>query len=979
MPIAVATIVVGAVVTGALTSAIGATAAAIAGGLAAAGLSFALRSKPDAGPAGVAGGVAPRPLLAAARGETRRIIRAAVQPARWILGRARVGGALVFLGETKHDHVDAFAGYTRIADDSETPAQGEFSLNVSGSTYDRLHLRPRNDSDDNNMRRYEEGDLIDIGSLKLRINAEPVELTGDVFRYPVEERTGSGAPPAVNTANVTLSFTALGDAAVLHMAIALAEGPCATVENLWLGADAYSVSAIGGDGRATLSGPNSAYMTAYFYLSGDGTGGAALRSAFPAKWTASHQGNGIAWAHLMLRQPAYSNIDDRVWTAIPEIEFLVQGLKFTWPGQAAAAWTENAAAVWYWWLSVRRGLPAAAIDETAFQSALTTCGATVYGHPRYSVNGVISAGDDPEAVEDELRFAIQGNAVEWNGTYLIRPGVDRPSVATIDDDLIITVDEARPAPALGERVNQVTAAIAQSAENDWLEWRVPAVDDAAAQARDGETLASNLGTRAFIAYPDAIGRVLTTALRRGRAAATWTMTVRPGDELEMMGIRPADFVRATEPTTGLSDTLCLVDATQLNPDWSVRLALRKQGAGIYDDGPQLGPLVPGRTLDFPTRIDAPPAPTNLQTEVTIELRQDGGLEGIITASADDSVYRTHWRLEGPETQSRVTQGEEAVFTVATLGTYTLEARHISFWEVVGPAAGAVVAVTTALVNVPEPIPLSVTQFGDQAQLVFRNLPERYIAAIDVRATTGPPEGTTTLTTLTEANWLTAGTRLDIAFMSPSIGSQPLVANVTIPETKRYRLFVRLVDTWGNYSDVVELGYYVFALPTVPTKAEGYWPLWPGTLTNFYAWDHGDSFVMMCDRDSLVIPFQDWDGVGGWPFGESGDNAADPTYQPPDLDIEAIKTGEVQINYSEFTPAGNTNKSSSVNVQVWAATTVAGLSEAANRVMNKTSADTDFSFGANFAGRRYFRLLLTYRDGTKGVAVRRLSMNVRESA
>lgn len=873
MPIVIATIAASAATIAALNVALGWTLTAyVVGGLVAAGVSYLLRGKPKAP------NIGPIPGRSI---DTRRIVRKGVQPARWVLGRARVGGAMVFLGE------------------------------------DITH------------------------------NSDP-------------ERS---------------------DGSSLHMAIAISEAPIEGIEGFWLGADWYPVSDMANDGLATIvSGRNKDQVKAWFHLSGDGTGGAALRSAFPTKWTSSHEGNGVAWCHMRLHQPSYkyANSASRVWSGIPEIQFLVEGLKFTWPGQATAAWTENAAAVWYWWLTARRGLPPATVDPTAFAAAYAVCNKDVFNHLRYSVNGTITAEDQPEAIEEALAFAFQGAAVEWNGTYLLRPGVDRPSAATIDTDHIIAVNEARPAAALADRINEITGAVEQSAEHEWLEWRAAPLKDTIAQDFDGEVLAADMGTTPFVAYPDAMNRMMAIAVRRLRAAATWIITVRPGDNLEFMALRPADFVTVTEPTTGLNNDLCFVEATTLNNDWSVTLAIRKHGTGIYADDTGLSPYTPGRTLDFPTRDQGPPAPTGLAATAAVALRQDGGIEATITASADDSVYRTHWRLTGPESQWITTQGEDAVFIVGKLGTYTLTARHLSSFDFLGAAATLSVNVDASLVDVPEPVLVSVTQLGDLAQLVFENLPERFIAALDVRASSGPAEGITILTEITATNWDTAGERLDVPFMSPSIGSRPLVANVTIPETARYRLFIRLVDTWGNYSDVVELGYYVFALPTVPTVASGYWPLWPGTLVNFYAWTRSTDFPLLLDRDSRVISRTDWNGEGGWPFGEASDNAADAYYQPPDVDLETIKTGEVTIDYEQFVPTGAT-ATASVLVEVWMAAQSSGLGQAANRIINQTKQKGDFSISANYTGRRYARLRLTYRDGTKNVAVKRLSMNIREAA
>ena len=741
--------------------------------------------------------------ISSLRRDIRTTVRSAISPAHWILGRARIGGLLVFLGvEDEQDDED---------------------LRTVGGSY-------------------------------------------------------------------------------LHMAMALSEGPIETVEKIWIGEEEHTVGSINPDGAAFISGPKSDNAAFWFYLDGSGVDtGVVLHSKFPDEWTDSHKGKGIAWVHVRLHQPSYKNIDDRVWAQIPQINFLVKGLKFTWPGVTTPTWTENAAAVWYWWIKNRRGIASAGIDETAFTSALATCGETIEGDEiRYSANGVISSEDDPESVEYELQFAMVGIHVEWNGVYYLRAGSDRPISANITHDEIISVDEMRPAASRNDRVNQVSCGLVQSLKHDYSEWRVQPVNDLFQQRRDGEILSRDLGLKPFISRPNTLARLLAIALRIARLSAVWTITVRPGDSLEMMTIRPGDFINCTEHSTGLKNDLMYVIGRKLNPDWTLNFTLRKQDRGVYHESLDLSELN-YRNLSYPALDTPPPGPTSLSVSHTVEARQDGGLQAVIMASVDPSPFETLWRLIGPENYGERLAGESVSFDVSQLGSYVIYVRHISSNNIVGPEISQVIEVLRSDIDSPEPVPIAAEQHGNTLQLVFQDLPERIIRALEVRATVGDVGSTNTLPIITESNWKTEGVRFDVSFFSPSIENQPMVANVTIPASGRYRLFCRLIDSWGNYSDVVEIGYRVLVVSAETVTAEGYWPLWPGELVNLYPWTRDNSNVLLLDRDTRDISKGDWNGAGGWPFGEASDNRIDPYYQPPDIEIESAGQVEFVISYETLSP------------------------------------------------------------------------------
>ena len=347
----------------------------------------------------------------------------------------------------------------------------------------------------------------------------------------------------------------------------------------------------------------------YEYFDADGAQGAELRSAAGAGWTAAHRLHGLSWVYVALTQPDYGEGEDRrFWTAVPDLAFLMRGIKFTWPGQDTPAWTDNAAALRYWFLTQRRGIPAEAIDEASVRAAVTLCGDMVtaelpegyedYGatSPRYAVNGVIHAGDDPEQAEAELDFAWQGWVVEAAGVHHFRPGTDRPIVRTLTPDDIIAIEGIQPAPALQDRINAAAMSLAQSREHDWLEASLPEFNDTEAQTRVGGRLPKDLGTRAFVADPIAGGRLLATQIRRARASAAFTYRVKSGRDMEWLAVMPGDWVRIDDPEHALNGFQAMVTRSVVNPGWTVTLELIEQPNGVYADTLHLPALKP-RAID----------------------------------------------------------------------------------------------------------------------------------------------------------------------------------------------------------------------------------------------------------------------------------------------------------------------------------------------------------------------------------------------
>ena len=95
------------------------------------------------------------------------------------------------------------------------------------------------------------------------------------------------------------------------------------------------------------------------------------------RWTAAHKLIGISYLDFFFYQPRAN-----FWKQLPETNVVLKGLKFTWPGQATPVWTDNPAAVAYWYLTERKQIPPEAIDMPSLTQSLAICGEMItYNYP----------------------------------------------------------------------------------------------------------------------------------------------------------------------------------------------------------------------------------------------------------------------------------------------------------------------------------------------------------------------------------------------------------------------------------------------------------------------------------------------------------------------------------------------------------------------------------------------------------------------
>lgn len=324
----------------------------------------------------------------------------------------------------------------------------------------------------------------------------------------------------------------------LWAAFYIANGACDDIERVWLSGEEVTFSrSVNDSGTIILSGTGkwSGALKIYCYLKADGTQGEEARSITRDDAYRPVAGDGLSWCFVHLTQPPYdrSELDEvqsRLYSSIPGIDMLVKGLKFTWPGQTDAAWTDNAAACRYWYETTRRGWSADAIDVAEFDASYSLCEEEVHlnlpseydAYPpdskRYTINGVVYSDDDPQAISDQMSFAMAGEVIESGGQLLIRAGKDRLAAQSIAADHLLSPPQHRPMPALNERLNAVKATLSQSAVHDYLELDIPEYIDEDALDRDEIKLTRSVGSLNFVNNPATAIRLLAIQLRKQRAA-----------------------------------------------------------------------------------------------------------------------------------------------------------------------------------------------------------------------------------------------------------------------------------------------------------------------------------------------------------------------------------------------------------------------------------------------------------------------------
>ena len=326
---------------------------------------------------------------------------------------------------------------------------------------------------------------------------------------------------------------------------------------------------------------NQEYITEEFY------------TAFPI-WDSSHRLNGVSWVFVEFYQPVWEDVNDRFWQRLPDMEFVCEGLKLTWPGQSTPTYTRNNAAILHWMLTELRNVDPATIDRASFDAAYALCEQDVtvelpeaYSDfsatsKRYAFDYIIESGK-LDAANTALNAAWAGQWLEDFGKILMLPGRQGSPVMTLDDSNTVGAPQLIPSRPLEDRINSIECTIPASSAREWTPETLPTFTDTPARNKDGQLRAWNLALDG-VTDPIAAARLTAIWLRRTREQRTVSLRVRPGDTHEIIrSLKIGDAVTWGSVSQSYAPAAYTVEGMLIGFGGAVDLAVRQDLPGTFDD------------------------------------------------------------------------------------------------------------------------------------------------------------------------------------------------------------------------------------------------------------------------------------------------------------------------------------------------------------------------------------------------------------
>ena len=713
--------------------------------------------------------------------------------------------------------------------------------------------------------------------------------------------------------------------------------------------------------------------------------GTDKEKSFSAKWTTDHKLEGISCVHIRLRQWTKHDFEARVFKqGAPNLSFLIRGLRITYPDPVRntppkskvimkTEWTDNAAAVRYWWHTVRRGILANTIDVDSFISAYKICDKPINpdlpsvwpggtkpewtkdhdttAFKTYSINGVLTSGNNPALVESEFDDHWQGMAVEDGGKLYYYPGAKRDveENCTVSSNFVIGEPSLNPAPAIAQRINAVNITLSQSAWHDYKKHSLIEIEDSDKidSVDQGFLYPKNLGEWRWVINPVAAYLLANMTLRRARHSKTITVTLFPGDREDESRRGPVKFLAMSVgkiyevniPEEGLNTRMMLLQKT-INEDMTVKAVFVESPDHLYNPNFDLPELAPPPPYIPDVQGVLPPKPENL--EVFPYTRTLNNY--FIKAKVKPNNFRKIFRLTvGTEYFEQETDNNEVYFEISvphqqmemTARNRQGKKKSLPIRVQFSPDfSGGLL---------PAPVWQSLTQQRTTLTAIFK--PEDYntpITGLEIRYIASGQS-------LTTANWARDGTSLTVS--KPTIvANQPI--RITIQKdaftaSGQYTLFARFVTILSGVDGIrseISRGRAITINTDndssgVHTQEESDL-YFPGAKENLYQIIESDIPLMLPDRPDL----NDIDGANtaylmngfvagtsltnpkpAWPFGDcegyettinDGNHrntsklltSTDLTwYRTDEIDLgSSAKTIQVRAKFESFQPPFHSN-------------------------------------------------------------------------
>jgi hypothetical protein len=264
---------------------------------------------------------------------------------------------------------------------------------------------------------------------------------------------------------------------------------------------------------------------------------------------------------------------------------------------------------------------------------------------QYRMGLEVRVDSAPADLIAECAVSCNGRFVEQGG--ILKPRVGGPGlpVMTItDEDIMVTAaQEDRPFPGYDQIYNAVSASFPDPAQK-WAAREGVVIEDAAAEAEDGEQLVADLQYPA-VPYQGQVWRLAGAALKDGRRFRAYSGVLPP----DALALEPLDAIAFTSPGRGYSAKVFEVQATDEYPTLQMGVSLREMDPDDYI------PVAP-------TLIAAPSVAPQVSTGAVL-----AGFTAAGTSIADGSGVARRPGILASWTASGFVAGQQVEYVVQTPG------------------------------------------------------------------------------------------------------------------------------------------------------------------------------------------------------------------------------------------------------------------------------------------------------------------------
>ena len=353
---------------------------------------------------------------------------------------------------------------------------------------------------------------------------------------------------------------------------------------------------------------------------------------------------GVSAIAIELAQ--YGEKSNVPWTNVPSFEFLVKGMRITWPGQEKPVWTENAAACRYHYMVEAKGVSADYVDSDSVMSAYGVCQEAVEGSGgvdelRYSINGVIGDDDDFDSVIRHMDVAWSGTAPELNGRIWFRPGAPRAARATITEEMLVAGDP----PAwhielpVTDQADAIDATIRSEADHGYLPYSMPRLG-----SNEPDAVVQDIGEFLFVIYRATAARLMEFILAHRQAQVRTQLILTSGDNMERYALEATDYVTLNFPREGIENKRFFLDRVEKHFNGTLTVDCVEEPTDIYDD---TFTEIPRRSRGRAITASLP-LPTDVVAEVKPAQGEAGRLDVFVTSneSVDGTDLQVRYKVTG---------------------------------------------------------------------------------------------------------------------------------------------------------------------------------------------------------------------------------------------------------------------------------------------------------------------------------------------